>query len=299
MSAPYKNIALAGATGNLGPSVLAALASANYTITILSRTGAPVPNAPQDATIKKVDFTSLSSLTSALQGIDALVSCLPDFSLQPLLIDAAIAAGVQRFLPSEFGSDSYGNANARSLPVFKDKVKTQEYLKQKAEEGKISYTVVVNGAFLDWGLMVGFVASPKGGKTRVFDGGEGKRSMTLLSDVGKAVVGVLKHPEETKDRAVYVQSGAFSQNQLLEVIKKVNNVEVEVEKVSSEEVEKAGYEELKKGEKADIHKAMIGFITVSIFREGYGGLFEKTDNELFGIKQLPEGQLEALLAKYS
>ena len=224
------------------------------------------------------------------------MSAIPDHGAQPALVDAAIAAGVKRFVPSEFGSDVSGNANTAKLPVFGGKVKTQEYLKQKADQ--ISYTIIVNGAFLDWGVMVGFIANLKGGKNRIYDDGDRPRSMSTLADVGKAVAGVLDHPEETKNRTVYIQSAAVSQNRLIEFAKKKNpSASFDIEPVDTAELEQRSYEALRE-EGADVTQAMYGFIAVSIFREGYGGLFRQNDNELLGITGLSDSEIEAVIAPY-
>lgn len=62
---------------------------------------------PDGIDVVKTDF-DLESLTKILQGRDAVVSFLPIVSLasQAVVIEAAIAAGVKRFIPSEYGSDS-------------------------------------------------------------------------------------------------------------------------------------------------------------------------------------------------
>jgi len=290
----YKTVTVAGATGNLGPSIVNALVDAGFQVQAITRSG-KAEGLPSSVKVTKVDYSSQDSLVSALRGQDAFVSAVPDHNMQPALIDAAITAGVKRFLPSEFGSDIYGNENNRKLPVFGGKVKTQEYLRGKQDQ--ISYTCVVTGAFLDWGLKVNFIANVKDGKNKIYDGGDSPRTMSLLSDIGKAVVGVLQHPEETKNRAVYIQSAAVSQNQLLKLAKKAKpSLEIEIEKVDTAELEKKSYEILQKGE--NIMQAMFGFITVSIFRDGYGGLFAKTNNELFGIKELSEAEVEQVVAQY-
>lgn len=79
-----------------------------------------------------VDFSSLDSLKAALKGQDAVVSTLGAFAAaqQTSLIDAAIAAGVKRFIPSEFGSDTT-HPKVSALPVYRDKVAAQQYLKEK------------------------------------------------------------------------------------------------------------------------------------------------------------------------
>lgn len=291
---PYRTVAVAGATGNLGPSIIHALVAANYSVTVLSRT--TTTNLPSTVKVVQVDYTSHASMVSALHGIDVLVSTVSNFGIQPALIDAAIEAGVRRFLPSEFGADSSGNEKTRALPVYADKVRTQEYLKK--QEGDISHTLVHTGAFLDWGLEVGFLVNfEKGARCRIYDGGDRKVSTTLLADIGKAVVGVLQHPENTKNRAVYVQSAAVSQNELLALAMKHDaGLHVETEAVDLAELEKRSFEELQKKE-PDVKKAVYGYICVALFGESSGGLWGNTDNELLGIKELSEEELEAVVAR--
>ena len=73
-----------------------------------------------------------------------------------------------------------------------------------AANPEFTYTFVRNGAFLDWGIEQSFLLDLKLGKPRIFDGGDQFFASTTLESVGQAVVGVLKHPDETKNRAVYV-----------------------------------------------------------------------------------------------
>ncbi|CAK4034910.1 NAD(P)-binding [Lecanosticta acicola] len=291
----YPKVAVAGATGNLGPSVVRELVNAGIQVTTISRSG-KTDGLPSDVKTVKVDYGSQDSLVSALQGHDAVVSLLPKHDQQDVLIDAAIAAGVKRFLPSEFGSNIAGNSATASLPVFAGKAKTQKYLESKKDQ--ISYTYVVNGLFLDWGLGLGLNINLKG-PTNLYDGGNVKFSTTLLSDVGKAVVGILKHPDETKDRAVYVQSASVTQNELLEIAKKVKpGYQPETNHVDVKQLEEGAYEKLRKGE--DVGTAYFHFIVASVFRPEFGSDWSaKNDNELLGIKELSQKELEEVVAKYA
>lgn len=67
---------------------------------------------------------------------------------QEKLIEAAIQAGVERFIPSEFGANTE-NELCGALPVYAGRKQIQNYLKSRADE--ISYDVVITGAFLDFG----------------------------------------------------------------------------------------------------------------------------------------------------
>lgn len=298
-------VAVAGATGNLGPTLTKELVDAGLEVTILSRTGKKPDTVTSDVKVATVDYASKDSLVAALKGHDAVVSILPDHNAQNPLIDAAIAAGVKRFIPSEFGGNVSGNDKTASLPVFQGKKNTQEYL--KAQGDAISWTLVVTGPFLDWGLETGFVLKttpgpvmmyPQGGPTKIFDGGERKFNTTLLSDIGKAVANVLKKPEETMNRTVYVRSIVTSQKDLLATLEKVKpGISLEFENVDVETMGKEAYGLLQKGE---IMPAMISFLWVSTFGKGYdetmGG---NNDNELLGIKELSREELEEVVKRYA
>ena len=294
----YQKIAVAGATGNLGPTIVQALVDAGFDVTILSQSG-NTTDLPSAAKTVKVNYAygSQHTIVDALKGQDVFISMIPQHDSQPALIDAAIAAGVKRFIPSEFGSNISGNAKTAALPVFKGKGITQDYLKQYSSQ--ISYTLINNGLFLDWGMQVGISIDLKGGATRVFDGGDDKHSFTLLSDIGKAVVGVLKHPEETKNRAVYVQSAALSQNELIEIARKAKpGVKIDRQDASVERLLEDSHKQLAAGGD-QIGTAMFGFIVVSIFGDSkeYGNVWSgKNDNELLGIKELTKRDLEKLIA---
>lgn len=196
---------------------------------------------------------------------------------------------------SEFGSNISGNTKTAQLPVFAGKVKTQTYLRE--HQPQISHTYVVNGIFLDWGMSVGFNVNLKGA-TQIYGDGNVKHSTTLLSDVGKTVVSILRHPEETKNRTVYVQSACVTQNELLEIARKVKpGFKPETKSSALEDLEKGAYEKLQKGD--DVMGAMIDFIKVSVFNPECGSNWSaKNDNELLGIKELSQEELEAVVAKY-
>lgn len=291
----YTKVAVAGATGNLGPSIVAALVNAKFQVFALSRSG-NTSGLPSSVKTVKVDYTVHASVVAALKdnGIEALVSNLPKHDEQIPLIDAAIEAGVKRFLPSDFGSNVSGNEKCAELPVFKNGKKVvQEYLKKK--QGQISWTVIVNGIFFDWGLKVGFLMNFHGGVTPLYDNPDAKHSMTTLADVGQAVAGVLHHPEETKNKSVYVQSACLSQTELLAIAKKIKpDAEFPTEKADTEDLMKESYKILENG--GDVGTAMVNFIKVSIFNEAYGSNWcDKNDNELLGVKGMSEKEVEEVV----
>ncbi|KAL7272793.1 hypothetical protein RUND412_004380 [Rhizina undulata] len=290
-----QKVALIGATGNLGPSILAALRASPYHVTVLTRAGsASAQKLPADVKVISVDYDNHASVVEALRGQDALVASIASAALgqQKKIIDAAVEAGVKRYIASEFGSDT-GNEKTSKLAVFKAKVETREYLEALSKEGKIEWSGVVNGGFFDWGLKVGFLGFNKATKTaRIYDGGDRHFSTSKLADVGRAVAGILAHPAETRNRLVYVHSTAVTQNQLLAIYEKQTGEKWTVVNVRTEDVEKQAYEKIGR-------KDFSGFVDLihrAIFGEGYGGDFRgKVDNELLGIKEISDVEVEELV----
>lgn len=287
------------ATGNLGPSILEQLLLAgDFTVTVLVRKESPRTFPPGVKTVT-VNYDSIDSLTSALSGQDAVVSTLPISApeKQLLLIEAAAKAGVKRFLPTEFGSHTR-NAKVRQLPIFQTKFDAQDLLEKKAKEGTLTYTLVVNGAFFDWGLKINWLVNAKDKHAILYDGGDRKISFSLLSDVGKAVVGVFRHAEETKNKMVFIQSTVQSFKDVYEIAKKLTPGEKWTDEVVMvDDLLTSAWAEINK-ENPDPEKFAVKFITSAIAGEGYGSLFEKNDNELLGIKELSREEVEEVVKKY-
>lgn len=145
-----KRVALIGASGKIGPSILEAfLVNGNFDVTVLSRksSGATFPSGVK---IIKTDV-DYDSLRAAFSGQDAVVSIVggAQASNQKLYIDAAIAAGVKRFIPSDFGGWTPDAAILDKNKLFKSKVEIAEYLKEKESE-TFSWSAIINGPVFDW-----------------------------------------------------------------------------------------------------------------------------------------------------
>jgi hypothetical protein len=117
-------------------------------VTVISRLESKSAFDPTVPVIK-TDYT-LPSLTSAFHGQDAIISCLPMRAIQQeiVCIDAAIAAGVKWFVPSEWGCPTTPEM-VELLPILGVKQKSVEYLRKKEKEG-LNWTAVCPGLFLDW-----------------------------------------------------------------------------------------------------------------------------------------------------
>jgi len=293
-----KNVVVVGASGTIGKPVLDSIInSGKFNVSVLTRESSKA-SFPPSVKILHADYNSLASLTTALQGQDAVVSTVGNEGLagQSLLIDASIAAGVKRFIPSEFGSN-LASPKTRALPVFGYKVAVQKHLIEKAKANpKFTYTIIQCGPFIDWGLRVGFVFPWKEAQTTIYDGGDNLFSATTLASVGTSVVGVLSRPEETANMELYVENLQISQNRILAIAKKIApQKDWQVVHKSTADLKKASDESIAKGDFSQ--HVMVSYITVGIFGgKEYGAAFEKNDNELLGVKEdMSDADIEAIL----
>ena len=97
---------------------------------------------------------SHDSLIAALNGHDALLSCVPggatDFESQKLLINAAIEAGVKLFFASEYSANVMSSQYARLPTAFVgEKPRIRRYLEEQARKGSIAWTALNGGPFFD------------------------------------------------------------------------------------------------------------------------------------------------------
>jgi hypothetical protein len=96
---------------------------------------------------------------------------------------------------------------------------------------------------------------------------------------------------------IYVHDAVISQNKILAIAKKytpdktwepvyINLAEMKAE--SDAKVAKGIYD----------MPIFYSYLFVAIFEKGYGGRIGKTDNELFGIKEMTEGEIEKVVKAY-
>ena len=104
---------------------------------------------------------SPTSLVLAFAGQDAVLSLLGLSAIgdqQYALVEAAVKAGVKRFLPSEFGLDNASAQVLAVLPPFRVRTELVDTLKAKQAAGSpMEWTAVIAGMFLDWGFRIGFL----------------------------------------------------------------------------------------------------------------------------------------------
>ena len=295
-------IALVGATGNLGPAILKGLLDGGYEVTVLSREGSTSTDSlashPQQK-IAKVNFEDVNSITSALKGIEGVVSNVASHALlsQKKIIDAAIAAGVKRFLPSDFGADLTLEIN-RTVPFNMPKVEIHQYLAEKAKTyPDFSYTAVHNGPFFDWCLNIGVFGNLKTHDITLWDGGDTKISTTTLASVAKAVAGVFKNLEATENKDIGIADTTITQKQIMEIVTEIDGKEWTTKTGSTAEAYQIGLDEMKKPE-PDMGLAVFNQLYKVIFSEELGPCFEdKLDNDQVGLPVMTQEQVKEVVKR--
>lgn len=274
------------------------LTGAGFNVTLLSRSEKKSQDLPPGVQSVIVDYSSKASLEAALRGKDVVIGALAmeAVPIQSLVIDAAISAGVKRFIPSDYGSVSTDPrvANIAMYPVM---IGIQDYLKDKAVQGQIEYTLISPGGFTEFLLADGILVNLAGKSAEFWEDGQNRISSTTMAGVGKAIVGALKAPTESKNRNLLVHEFVLTQAQVLELHKKHESTgtewtvtSIKDPKLELEKREKALAEDQNFGNVFSVLKATI---MSGLFRAYY----EKVDNDLVGLEMGSEADLENILTE--
>ena len=241
--------------GRIGSIILRGLLSApDLSITAIKRPESK-STFPTAANLKVVESNlSFDSLVSIFKGNDAVISVVgaTGISEQKPYVDAAVAAGIRRFLPSEFGVNGQSKTVQDMTPFFAVKQELLNYLVEKEKDG-LTWTGLIVGALFDWVRLshvimlcnrqsanapkclangfIGFDLEHK--RAMIWDDGNTIFSGLNEEDLGKAVVGVLKHPKETANQFVYASSIAASQKEILAALEQATSSKFEVSHVST------------------------------------------------------------------
>ncbi|KAI1205418.1 NAD(P)-binding protein [Annulohypoxylon truncatum] len=238
-----KKVAIFGAAGNFGTPITAALTRAGFEVTIITRIESE-STFPDGIPVVRTEYT-VEKLTAALSGQDAAISVIGPGGLhaQIALIDAAEAAGVKRFIVDDFGWGPKFN----SLPEFREigaqRKVTYDHAKKLCQaNSNFTYTGITIGNPIDWAIkrfpLMGFDVKQR--SAVIYDDGTVEFTGTTLEGIAQAVVGVLKHPDETANRHVKARSIQVCQNQLLDAFQRVSGQPWEVKRAATSDLLESG-----------------------------------------------------------
>ncbi|KAI1810792.1 NAD(P)-binding protein [Poronia punctata] len=290
---PIRNVAVVGGSGNLGRHVVLELLNAGFTVTALKRQNS-TSTYPAAVVAKEVDYSSIDSLTTALKGQDAVVSALATAAVggQRPLVDAAVAVGVRRFIPSEFGINTRFLGSQPIATILQGKIQTLNYIHQQHKRNpSFTWTGISTGIFFDWGLDYGSIGLDKVGKTAtIYDSGNTPFQTTNLPLVGQAVAAVLTYPERTINRYISIASFNPTQNEILAVVERITGERWTVNHATTAEHGQIGAEKLSRQD----YSAFSHFLRQRIYEDGGGLAVQGPDNALDSLG-LAEENLEATL----
>jgi hypothetical protein len=231
-SAPIKVLLIgAGAPGSLAGALADGLLQDAYkgklAVTVLSR---PLPaDAPQS---KQDVLTSLKArgvkvlhanakleeLTVALKGQDVVVSALgtPARKDQITYIDAAAKAGVQWFIPSEWGFD-YNTEKGTQIAIIAD-VKIDDMAAIRAHG--MDWTSISTGAFSEYAPAPVFGVFPDARKIFYPNTGKAALTQTALADVGNILADLIV-TGRGRNETVYTATATFTYEEYANLLEKV------------------------------------------------------------------------------
>ena len=150
---PPPTIVVAGATGNLGGRIVAALLKRGARVVALTRPGSAPDKVEslraRGVVIASVDMGNVDGVATACQGASCVVSALLGLrsvmvDAQTVLLDGAVKARVPRFIPSDYALDFTKTepGSNRNLDLHR------EFL-ARVDAAPIAATSILNGAFME------------------------------------------------------------------------------------------------------------------------------------------------------
>jgi len=251
-----KNIAIVGASGNIGHYITSALVSkSHFHITALTRIDSTA-TFPPTITVSRVDYADQASLVAALRNQDALIITLSVFapSAQESLIRAAALAGVPWILPNEFGM--YNSEAAQNETIGPGKTQARELIEAL---GVSSWIGVTCGFWYEFSVSGGtefFGIDVLNREAVLFvdgegEGGELRQNTSTWTLVGRAVANLLslllsvaggggggeskgQGPtlQQYRNRMLFISSFAPTQREMLASVMRVTGTREEEWKIS-------------------------------------------------------------------
>lgn len=185
------------------------------------------------ATLVEGNTSSTASLTEAFKGSDTVISVLGGDGLysgeQANILEAAKAAGVRRFIPSEFGFELEDENDF----VLGGKIKLRHALINSGLE----YTLIFTSGFYEFLLSPATGFDVKSGKINIGGDGNHPFSTTHTSDIAKYVPEILLDPT-SKNRRIHIFGAITTFNQAVKIFEEELGQKFEVTYTPAEDLKK-------------------------------------------------------------
>ncbi len=225
-----KTVTVFGATGTAGSACVEELIRQDvFDVQVLARkpgqaektsTGAVQPDEAKQKRyddwkargvgVRSVDATDHAELIEALDGTDYLVSCVSYYATESQypLIWAAKEAGVERFVPSEFGFIYEMEQYWPTPTVHRTYARQKAFIRRMIELAGLDFTIVPAGLWPEY-----YMLEP----VCVMGDGTQKFSWSTGSDAGRIITHVLAHPASRNAVCPVAATAYCSWNELLEI----------------------------------------------------------------------------------
>ncbi|KAK5128000.1 hypothetical protein LTR85_005117 [Meristemomyces frigidus] len=285
MSSYLKNVALVGASGNLGSKVLSALLKQDKrNITVVSRPSSSA-QFPASVEVHKAEYTDAASLQSAFKGKDVVVIMLAFAGLQDeiKILEAAARAGVKYVIPSEYGAPSKNPKMADAVPLLKAKLD----IHKKIESLGMKYIVVSTNGWIDYGLQYGMFDIDLASRRATLYTDSVSFNTTTTAQIGAGIASFLALPTDLIEKqfaneCLYLSSFQLTQPQLFEaVLKATGSTESDwqVGRKTAEDKLAEGRKKLEAGDMSGNFDMLVGMSFVE------GDYSAQVANELLGLGQ--------------
>ena len=225
-------ILIVGASGRLGSVVAQRLLAQGTPVRAMTRNPSNLAHLKQQgAEVVSGDLRDPASLLSACQGVDQVLAAAHallgkgdnnpqtvDDAGNRQLIDAAKAAGVQRFI---FISLQGASPDA-PVEFFRIKYRTEEYLRASG----LNYTIIRPTAFMDlWAQLIGQPILEQD-KTTIFGRGNNPVNFVAVEDVARFACAAIEDPR-ARNRIIEVGGPEnLTLNQVAETFERVSGHQV-------------------------------------------------------------------------
>ncbi|KPM41003.1 hypothetical protein AK830_g5532 [Neonectria ditissima] len=263
-----QNIAIAGASGNIGRVVVQKLLASGFNVTALQRLSSTA-TFPAGVKTRKFAYDSFESWKSALEGEDVVISFLipPATEYQNMAADAAVAAKVKHFIPSEWGMNTTILGDTIFGKLLSDKTATQAHLAKLSKDNNLfSWTGISTGLWFDWGLenlSLGFDKTTR--TSEIADSGSEKFQTTSLGFIADVVTSILRDPGQAADKYITIASFNISQKGILALAEEISGERWSLKPYKVDEVQRTAEKALDDG---DFDAAFFPLLHGRLLRDG-------------------------------
>jgi len=236
----YKSVCIAGGSGGLGFLVTKQfLKSGEFKVSVISRKNSNNKTTINEikklgGTVNEVDILNVENLKQALNGVDVVICTYGAAAIhkeQLALIEAAKAAKVKRFIPSEFGVDIEHHESV-------DFVKPKKQIMEAVKASGLEYTLVPCGFFPETTFTEVFGFHINQGQVEIIGEGNAKISWTHREDVGRYLVQIVKHCDKTVNKVIRVEGDRGTFNEVVKLMEEKKNKKFTVKHLPLEEAKK-------------------------------------------------------------